>query len=155
MSNMAGVLLESGTTYLIRAPGFDSGFWLVPVAHLCSFCVVLLFLVLFLFVLCLFSQFCHFLWIYQSSLPLFCNVCLYSQLYLVQVVESTIYIIYKFYKQLKSQTAIFTCFMPERTRHIIVEGEFRSRTSEKYNQNMCVPMQELTFHRHMPWSSSY
>ena len=37
MSNMAGVLLESGTTYLMRAPGFDSGSWLVPVAHLCSF----------------------------------------------------------------------------------------------------------------------
>ena len=44
MSNMAGVLLESGTTYLMRATGFDSGFWLVPVAHLCSFlCCVIVF----------------------------------------------------------------------------------------------------------------
>jgi len=39
--------------------------------------------------------------------------------------------------------------------HIIVEGEFRPRTSKMSNQNICVRRQKLTLHRHMPWSSSY
>ena len=44
MSNMTGVLLESGTTYLMRAPGFDSGFGWFTVVHLCSLlCCVIVF----------------------------------------------------------------------------------------------------------------
>ena len=54
MSNMAGVLLETGTAYHSPAPGFTPGFWWVHVAHLFSFFCCVFF---YLHVLC--SQYCQ------------------------------------------------------------------------------------------------
>jgi hypothetical protein len=50
MSNTGGVLLESGTAYSSRAPGFIFVFYWVRLAHYLVFCVV--FLILSVFVLC-------------------------------------------------------------------------------------------------------